>query len=61
MYPIIMIPMNWGDITCWLDGLEVIFVLSGISVDIKTDVPINAPPIIKRIVKVFDLILNPIP
>lgn len=68
MYPITMIPMNWGDIVWGVEGevvevgiLEVKFELSGIIDETKTDVPIKAPPTINKTVKTLDLMLKPIP
>ncbi len=67
MYPITIIPMNWGDIVWWVEFegevevLEIKFELSGSMDETKTDVPITAPPTINKTVKIRDLMLKPIP
>ena len=67
MNPIMMIPSDCGDNNCCIESLEgelesdIMFDVSGIiKVEIITTIPINAPPMINKVVTVFDLILNPI-
>ncbi len=58
-----MIPKNCGDIT-WctvFDCPESTLELSGNKDEINTDVPINAPPTINKIVNILDFILKPTP
>ncbi|VFJ13152.1 protein of unknown function [Candidatus Nitrosocosmicus franklandus] len=54
-YPIIMMPMNCGKGGVTILNPSRLFVSWGVTkVDTKTDVPIKAPPTIRRVAKVFE-------